>query len=203
MNIPDLIRDLEEAGISLWEDAGELRFRAPRGALTKSLRDALRESKTSVLECLRSRSTKDPIESNPVEQFKPFPLTDIQAAYLFGRRNSFAYGGVGCHGYAEFVFPSLDPSVAESAWRALIGRHAALRTVIDSDGTQRVLAQVPDYKIRVADLRSAPTSNWQAAVTQLRREMDHRLYEPDQWPLFDLRITLTPVGAVLHFSLDL
>ena len=32
--------------------------------------------------------------------------------------------------------------------------------------------------------------------------MDHRVYAPGEWPLFDLRLSVSGRQAILHFSVD-
>ena len=83
---------------------------------------------------------------------EPFPLTEIQQAYWLGRQAGRPLGGVATHSYLELEVTDLDLARLESALGVLIGRHDALRTVVRPDGRQQVLADVPAYRIAVADL---------------------------------------------------
>ncbi|WP_449065132.1 TubC N-terminal docking domain-related protein [Planomonospora algeriensis] len=195
-----LIADMESAGIRLWEEEGRLRFRAPKGALTEDRRAALLDAKPEIIEQLRRDSAAETVRPRPEHRLDPFPLTDVQQAYLIGRNDAFGYGGVACHGYVEVAFAELDPERAQAAWRTLIGRHDMLRAVIHPDGHQNVLAEVPAYDVRVADLRGADPEEELAAI---REEMAHKVYPPGAWPLFELRITRTDGGDLLHASIDL
>lgn len=192
-----LVDDLETAGVQLWEESGNLRFRAPAGVMTDDRRALLRGHKDVVLDLLRRRSREVGITTRPAERFEPFPLTDMQAAYLLGRRAVFRHGGVSCHGYGELAFPELDSTRLEAAWQALIERHDMLRAVIGTDGTQRILPDVPGYRIEEIDLRAPGVS-----IEAIREELGHRVYQPDQWPMFDLRVSRDDGGARLHFSID-
>ncbi|MBB5078728.1 non-ribosomal peptide synthetase [Nonomuraea endophytica] len=198
--VQELIAELETAGIRLWEDDGRLRFRAPKGALTPERRAAVQAVKGEILEVLRLEASAEVFTADPGGRFEPFPLTDVQQAYLLGRNDAFGFGGVACHGYVEVAFAELDPVRAQAAWRALIRRHDMLRAVVHADGYQRVLPEVPDYEIRVTDLRGVDPG---AAIAAIREEMGHTVYPVGAWPLFELRITLTDEGAVLHASIDL
>ncbi len=200
MNPAELIRELEHLGVRLWEEAGALRFRAPKGVLTESRRAALSQHKQAVLEHLRAANA--PIEAHPEARHDPFPLTDVQAAYLLGRRKSFLYGGVGCHAYGELALPGLDAARLEHAWRCLIARHDMLRAVILTDGTQQVLRAVPEYRMRVDDLRGAPAARVEQALMTTREELGHQVHDPATWPLFELRATLTEGVDRLHVSID-
>ncbi|MGH3186205.1 MAG: amino acid adenylation domain-containing protein [Streptosporangiaceae bacterium] len=202
MSTADLISELRDAGVRLWEEDGQVHFRAPHGIMTPLRLEALRSQKQAVIDHLRASSGAVTVVPEPAARHDPFPLTDVQGAYLLGRGTAFPYGRVACHGYGELAVPSLDPGELEAAWQTLITRHDMLRAVIDVTGSQRVLADVPPYHIRVSDLRGASPDDVAAARAATRADMDHRVYQPGEWPLFDLRLTLTRDGAFLHMSID-
>ncbi|GAA1880368.1 non-ribosomal peptide synthetase [Streptantibioticus ferralitis] len=202
MSPAELIAELRRGGVTLWEESGELRYRAPKGALTPQQRDALRSAKSVVIEHLRAESTPTAITPAPQAAHEPFPLTDVQAAYLLGRNDAFGYGGVACHVYLEVNYPDLDPQRVEAAWNRLIERHDMLRAVIEADGSQRVLPSVPHLSVPAADLREAESERIESALEAVREELGHRVHETTQWPLFDLRVSRCPDRAVLHLSLD-
>ncbi|MBI3687539.1 MAG: amino acid adenylation domain-containing protein [Actinobacteria bacterium] len=148
-----------------------------------------------------------PIVGDPARRHDEFPLTDSQQALWIGRGDAVALGNVGCHGYFEWD-GDLDPARFAVAWRALVRRHDALRTVIGRDGTQRVLSDPPDYPIPVLDLRSTPADDAEKTLLALRDQLSHQVMDDGQWPLFDVRMSLLPDGLVagrrtrLHLSLD-
>jgi pyochelin synthetase len=198
-SIAELVAELWNDGISLWEDGAQLRFRAPKGAITDRRRQQLRDGKEAILTYLRAG---DPVLlADPAGRFEPFPLTDVQAAYALGRRAAFDYSG-SCQLYLEVALPLLAGSHFEDAWNALVRRHDMLRAVVHADGYQRVLEEVPRYRIAVADLRGATAEAVERSVTATRGEMDHRSYAGDAWPLFELRVTQTAAHSVLHVSFD-
>ena len=83
-----LILDLAERGISLRASGGKLAFTAPRGVLTEDQRDALRQAKSEILAELTARENAS-IVPDPANRHLPFPLTDIQTAYLVGRNEAY------------------------------------------------------------------------------------------------------------------
>ena len=85
-----LIAELERLGVQLWEESGELRFRAPRGVFTDERREALRENKAAVVQALRRLREQPAVTAGEEQRHDPFPLTDVQAAYLLGRHDAFA-----------------------------------------------------------------------------------------------------------------
>jgi pyochelin synthetase len=203
MNALDLIAHLENEGVRLWEDGGDLRFRAPSGVMTPERQAELSREKENVIALLRRRNGALLLVDDPKARHEPFPLTDLQSAYLIGRGKIFPYGGTGCHGYAELLFPELDGEKLTIVWNRIIRRHEMLRAIVNAYGLQRILSDVPACVIPVQDLRGLDAREVDACIGRIRAEMDHRLYDPTVWPLFELRLTLTAQGALLHFSIDL
>ncbi|HEX5717204.1 MAG TPA: amino acid adenylation domain-containing protein, partial [Thermoanaerobaculia bacterium] len=118
---------------------------------------------------------------------EPFPLSDIQQAYLVGRAELFELGGVGPTSYLEADWPELDVPRLEAAWRRLVERHDMLRAVVLPGGRWQILREVPAYEIRIEE-------------GDPREEMSRRLFDPGRWPLFELRVT---GGRRLHVARDL
>ncbi|MEU5724808.1 amino acid adenylation domain-containing protein [Micromonospora sp. NPDC047738] len=196
-----LVTDLERAGLRLWAEDGTLKFRAPAGFMTDERRAQLRARRDEILAHL-ANGRLPRVVPDQEHRHDPFPVTEVQSAYLLGRGSTFAYGGVACHGYGELHYPDLDPERMTRAWRALIARHDMLRAVIDIDGSQRVLPHVDDYHVAVHDLRGRERGEFDRGVAEVRAEMDHRVFRPDAWPLFEARVTRGDDEAVLHVSVD-
>lgn len=132
---------------------------------------------------------------DPAHRHDPFPLTDAQRAYWIGRSDELPLGGVGTNHYVEFDGENVDLTRLTGAWRRLIDRHDALRTVIDADGRQRVLSEVPPFDIPVT-------------TDDFRAELAHRRADLGRWPLFEVRARRyvrdgrqrTRVGISLDYS---
>ncbi|MFJ7331625.1 condensation domain-containing protein, partial [Streptomyces cyaneofuscatus] len=124
-----------------------------------------------------------PFVTDEAARYEPFPATDVQRAYWFGRRPEFTLGGVGCHFYTEFDGTDVDLDRLESAWNVLIDRHDILRAVFDDQGMQRVQQSVPRFTIHVEDA----AGDGEQELEQLRDTMSHRVFDPTAWPLFDVR----------------
>lgn len=134
----------------------------------------------------------EPSDSVPVPQHtapvdEPFPLTRVQHAYWIGRSGAFGLGDVACHFYLEYDCENLDLDRYEQAWNRAIRRHGMLRTIITDDGRNRVLDQVPDYRVRRHDLTVVDPDERPHRLADLRRQLSHRVHRPDRWPLFDVR----------------
>ncbi|MFD9735282.1 amino acid adenylation domain-containing protein [Umezawaea sp. NPDC059074] len=186
MSAPEIVDELRGLGVDLWAEEGQIRFRAPRGVLTDDRRAALRAHKAEIVDLL-ARDATPVVTADPAARAEPFPLTDVQTAYLLGRQDPFGYGGVACHGYLEVEYPDLDPARVEDAWNRLVQRHDMLRAVVEADGYQHVLPEVPRCRVPLEDSRDA-----------VRADLGHRMHATDVWPLFELRVT----PGVLHISMD-
>ncbi|GIJ32681.1 non-ribosomal peptide synthetase [Micromonospora sediminimaris] len=209
MNASDLLDEFASAGIRVWREGQQLRFRAPRGSMTDELLTRLRQSKAELLASMSDTTGNaaeqlDPVwRDQPEARDEPFPLTDIQSAYLFGRNPAFAYGGVSCHLYQEFEYPAdIDPERMRQAWDGLVRRHDALRTVIQEDGSQRVLPAPPRTGLTVTDLRGAPADAVRQTIVGVRDELSHRVHPTGERPMYELRLTLAADRSVLHVSVD-
>ncbi|WP_216834432.1 non-ribosomal peptide synthetase [Falsiroseomonas tokyonensis] len=130
---------------------------------------------------------------------EPFPLTDLQMAYLAGRGAALPLGGP-CHSYWEFAVTAEAPAL-EAALNRLVAAHDMLRAVIDPDGRQRVLPQVPVYRIAVQDWRGLPDAPQRLAA--LQTEFENLRFDAARWPLFRAEISRTPAGTRLHLAVDL
>ena len=74
-------------------------------------------------------------------------------SYWVGRSGVYDLGNVATHCYFELDAQDLDIERAEEAWNLLIQRHGMMRVLIQPDGKQRILKQVPRYQIAVSDIR--------------------------------------------------
>ncbi|MEM8676928.1 MAG: amino acid adenylation domain-containing protein [Cyanobacteria bacterium P01_G01_bin.67] len=119
------------------------------------------------------------IIANPKDKYTPFPLTDIQQAYLIGRSDAFALGNVATHGYREIETVGVSIDEVETAWNKLIQRHEMLRMVVTEDGKQRILNDVPEYKIKRSPL--APLNKGGT-----RERLSHQIISLDTFPLFEI-----------------
>ncbi|GLX40352.1 non-ribosomal peptide synthetase [Streptomyces roseochromogenus] len=203
MIVGEFVAELNAAGVAMYEEEGKLRYRAPQGVMTPDRLETLRTHRDAVLALLRAQEYGAAVSADPASAHEPFPLTDVQAAYLLGRSEAFDYGGVACHGYLEIALPHWGAARIETAWNELIRRHPMLRVVVSAEGYQRVLPDVPHYDVRHEDLRGAAAEVRTRALEATRGEMSHQVRQTDQWPLFDLRVTETDESLLLHVAVDL
>ncbi|MBG3105137.1 type I polyketide synthase [Proteus mirabilis] len=140
------------------------------------------------------------------ERYAPFPLTPIQHAYWIGRKNLFNYGGVACHAIFEWDCQRQiwEPASLEKAWNKVIQRHDMLRMIIDDDGQQRILKEVPYFHFIQHDLTNLTQQEQQESLTQIREALSYRVLPTESWPLFEVEISwLNNDCYRLHINLDL
>jgi amino acid adenylation domain-containing protein len=139
----------------------------------------------------------------PERRFEPFPLSDIQMAYLLGRNDYATLGGNSCHLYWEFENAEWDVERLSRAWNRLVARHEMLRAVFLPDGRQQTLREVEAYRLEVQDLRGESESERERRLEAVRGEMSHERFAPERWPLFRIAVSRLPGRMRLHFSIDL
>ena len=150
------------------------------------------------------KTSSAPFISISMDQHEPFPLNAIQEAYWLGRSEDFEMGGVGCHLYIEFEQEGLDTEQLQKSWQQIVQRHEMLRAIIDENGNQRVLQNVPTYHIEHEDISTLSKTKKQESIERIRSHMSHRTYDASVWPLFEIKTTqMHPRITRVHFSYDL
>ncbi len=173
MKAETLLAELLRADVHLWIEGDRLRYRAPKGVLTSTLRNQLSQQKEEIIALLQLQSSVQEHNSPlpkivpaPEQRYQPFPLNDIQQAYWLGRNGTFEVSNVSNHLYLEIDCTNLDLEQLNQALQVLIERHDMLRAIVLADGQQQILASVPLYQIQVLDLRS-PDQEKQETAPQL------------------------------------
>lgn len=143
------------------------------------------------------------IVPNPRDRYLPFPITDVQQAYWIGRNGAFDLSNVATHAYTEIDCIDLDLERFEKTWQRLIERHEMLRAIVQPDGQQRILEQVPPYKIEVLDLQGKSPDIVAFQLAEIRDRMSHEVLPADQWPLFKFQAAQFSENKVrLYISID-
>lgn len=141
---------------------------------------------------------------DPASRHRPFPLREIQQAYLVGRRGDFGIGNIASNVYLELDCDGLDLERFGRAWQRLIERHDMLRVTIEESGEQTILEAVPPYSIPERDVRGRGESEVASALSDCHDDMVFNARRLDAWPLFDVRATrLKDRLYRLHFCFDL
>ena len=144
------------------------------------------------------------VQPDVKNRFDPFPLTDLQQAYLIGRSEGIELGNISCHGYAEVDMEDWDRERFQAALQRIIDRHEMLRCVVLPEGRQQILSSGTQYEIKVNDLRKLDAATSAARLASIRSRMSHQIHASDQWPLFEFCVSLLDAKTSrLHISTDL
>ena len=147
------------------------------------------------------------IEARPVaalEDGSPFPLTHVQRAYWLGRSAHIELGGVAAHGYLEMACEDLDETQLENALNRVIAAHPMLRAVITDAGEQRILEDVPQYRIACEDWRDDTIEQAEQKCAATRDRMRQQILPFDVWPMFEIRLSRMPQDKwIMHLSFDI
>ncbi|MGX8797830.1 amino acid adenylation domain-containing protein [Fusibacter sp. JL298sf-3] len=143
------------------------------------------------------------LKRDAANAYEPFPLTDVQYAYWIGRSGLYELGGVSTHCYFELETEEVLPEVLEAAWNRLIAHHDMMRAVILPTGTQKILKEVPAYKIAHTDLSDLSVAEAETALMAIRDKMSHQVIDVSTWPIFDIKWSQLSGGkGRLHISFD-
>ncbi|WDE02361.1 non-ribosomal peptide synthetase [Thalassomonas actiniarum] len=161
MVIAKFINEINAKGIKLWQENGQLKFKAAKGAWTDEVREKVIANKKEIIEFLCQRSQKADVpailpvtrikeDGSPIESF---PLSFAQERLWFIDQLE-----PGSTGYslpvAVTVSGELNIELLEQAFNLLIARHESLRTVFATyEGTaQQVILEHIAFKLEHVDL---------------------------------------------------
>lgn len=194
-----LLEQLRRKNVTVWAADGQLRFKAHAGVLQDSDKAQLKAHKEALLALLSREQSAPAFRSDPDARLEPFPLTDVQQAYLMGRNRLFEYGDVACHIYMQLSYDVLDAARVESVWNRLVECHEMLRAVVYEDGRQQILSQVPHLHV---------TDYGAESPDALMARLGHTRYTIGRWPFFSIGVSRAAgaIGgaerSILHFSIE-
>ena len=165
---------------------------------------ALRLSSAKRKAVLKKDAGLPAVQPDVQNRFEPFPLTDLQQAYLIGRSEGIELGNISCHGYAEVEMEDWDRERFQAALQKIIDRHEMLRCIVLPEGRQQILPSPQKYEIKVNDFRKLDAATAAAKLATIRAGMSHQVHPSDQWPLFEFCVSLLDAKiSRLHISTDL
>lgn len=172
-----------------------------KAGVSVKLADMLKDATLGSWVRLVEQGRRCSVEQEPecIVDGQPFALTDMQRAYWLGRQTVFPLGGIAAHGYLEIHEPKgkFDLPRLEKALNQTILAHPMLRTVLTPDGQQKVLPEVPWYRIH--------SRCGTHATAECREEMRAEVLPAETWPLFNICVSGTDNApcAYLHISFDI
>lgn len=190
--------DFSNRNIQLWTEDGKIKFKAAAGVLTLEDKNFLKENKDVVIECLLQENVT--IVEDRKNQYEPFGMTEIQQAYVLGRNPAFSYGGCACHIYMELEYDELDAVRVQNVWNTLIQRHPMLRTVMSVEGYQQTMETTREFEVALFQFDGEEETV--AGRRAIKKEFDHKIYQPQQWPLYSVIVSKGEGKDILHLSIE-
>ncbi|MGB3464903.1 MAG: HAD-IIIC family phosphatase, partial [Cyclobacteriaceae bacterium] len=186
MNIGILLRSINEAGVRLFIEAGELKVKAPDGKLAEDLVEAIRTHKPELIELLNSKT----YERIPVAKPAPrYPLSRLQMDYWLLSKMDHAdsvhniTNAFTCKG-------RLDTNLLEKAFESVIAKHEILRTVFleDQDGTpfQKILEKTQPFRVKTYHI--ADQVNPSDSIDEIIISEQNTVFDLSAFPLY--RVTV-------------
>jgi amino acid adenylation domain-containing protein len=123
-----------------------------------------------------------------------FDLPDSPFAQWVGGQ---VLGPAGARLHVEWQHDGVDVGRLREAWREVVERHAALRTVVRSGG-RVVLHPVPDFDIEVLDLSTDDPDKAERRLQDVRDEVRRASAEA----VFDLRVVRLRDQVRVHLGVD-
>lgn len=199
-SVKNRILEFESLGIHLYADGEKLRYKASKERMSPEIIAELKAHKAELLEALQTKDAAISLTVDRANRFEPFPLTDVQSAYLMGRGNLFEYGGVSCHVYLELKYQDLETPKVKEIWNKLVQKYDMLHAVIDEGGFQQVLEHFPALDVPEWDLVQNPerTEDYET----FRKEFGDNAFPIGKFPMFGLAVSRHKDFCILHLSIE-
>lgn len=199
MNVTELLAELSQRNVKLSVDSGQLNIRAPKGVLTKELRDSLTESKAEILAFLQAANASTTPQLVPIERTDTLSLSLTQER-LWQLEKLLSDNSSHNLPVAFRINGNLDVAVLEKAIAQMVRRHEVLRaSFIEKDGESvSVIASDLDWHLPVIDLQDLPPAEREEkakAIAQAAAKHQFKLSEAPIW--FAKLVCLAPDECVL------
>ena len=192
MTVFELMSKLGAAGIKLWLEEEQLKFKAPKGALSKELKDELVAKKSDVIDFLKAtRVGGDNTEATiPVaDRRKPQLLSFSQRRMWFIDQLMPANSTFHIPA-ALFLNGRLDQQALTAAFEQLIERHESLRTVFKTKGEEpiQVIQPAAGFSLPLLDLTDLPETERQNKARELAEKEIQQPFNLTTGPLIRGRL---------------
>ncbi|PAJ75704.1 hypothetical protein CJF42_03475 [Pseudoalteromonas sp. NBT06-2] len=184
----NLLGQLKKAKIKLWAEEGQLKFFAPKGAMTPDLKAKVRSNKAKLI-ALLGKSVSEVrtgiSDIQPCDRQKPLAVSYPQQRMWL--MEHMGQGGV--HNNIPAVLKlngSLNSENLNRALKCLVKRHESLRTVFySSDGVpvQKILSHTA-FELQLHDLTKLPQEQKKTSADELVKEQISYVFNIDEEILF-------------------
>ncbi|ELR66769.1 Long-chain-fatty-acid--CoA ligase [Photobacterium marinum] len=193
MDMHDLKLVLDERNIRLSLEGEQLKFSAPKGAMSEEIKQAIRFHKPRLLIELKQESLPElpGIARHIGETYQPFPMTPIQQAYYVGECGGLKQSTLPCF-YHEYRLHDVDLGRLEAAIRALIKDFPVLRLKFFEDNRQQVVPWNDDWRLDIRDFRKHSVDECNALCTEIKHQHLNELPPLDSGQPFRFTVIRRP-----------
>ena len=188
MTLTELRLACARAGIRVWAEPGQLRVKAPAGAVTAEIREALAARKQELLALLAA----------PHGEFSPLSSSQ-RSLWLLHQADPETLPAYTVRA-ARRLRGRLHRDHFEAALRVLVARHDPLRTAFDHHEGEPWLQVLPAVPVALGehDVSALPPAEREAAWRALLAEEGRRAFDVTAAPLFTVHlVALAPEEHVL------
>lgn len=189
MTVFELITQLGSKGIKLWLDNGQLKFKAPKGALTPDLKAELVEKKEEVIQFLANTKVVEKDAIPQVERAAHMPLSFAQQRLWFADQlnpDSAAYNIPA----ALIIEGQLDQEALRRSFEYVIQRHESLRTTFSEENGEgvQVIHQLERFDLPEQDLSHLPDDEAMATAVAIAEEDIHSPFDLKTGPVIRCKL---------------
>lgn len=201
MEIESLLLRYQSLGINLYIKDEDLAYSAPQNVINSKIKEELNQNKDLIINYLKETDSSIIIDKS--NKYTPFPLTDIQLAYMVGRNESYRLGGFGCIVYAEYLTEKIDHKVFQKAWDIVLNYNEMLNAKILTNGMQKISEQPKDYIIKTYNIEKKSDQELEYHLSRIRKEYLEKEYNIYNGELYDIAVTTSDNYSIIHFSIDM
>jgi amino acid adenylation domain-containing protein len=197
-----LLSELKNLKIKLWLENNQLRYKAPKGALTADLRIELVERKADIIQFLADTQLDSEDELPPivaVSRNEKLPLSFAQQRLWFlnqleGKSATYNMSA------AECLVGSLHISALKQSLLEIAQRHEILRTTFPTvNGEPVIQLSAIHYQLPIINLQDIPSEEQSVEIQRLVNEESRHSFDLSKDPLF--RTTLLQLNDESHILL--
>lgn len=139
----------------------------------------------------------------PEKKWEPFELSELQQAYVVGRKQEIELGRMATHGYVELSCTAYDHERFCTALKRVFQRHEVLRDCIMPDGYQYFEKELPEIRVPLFDLSQKGEEEIREAIEEMRGSMVCTVLPLAKAPMLFANVHLLPQGrALIHIYFD-
>ncbi len=196
MKTSELLSQLRHLGVKLWVEGGELKCKAPKGALTQELREGLGAKKHELIGILTPSATDSVAIIPRAPRDEPLVLSFTQQRLWF--LDQMEPGVITYNMWAAMTLVGdLDVKALGRSIDEVVRRHEVLRTTFDAvDGVPRQIIS-PDYHVDVEFIDGAAAQiDDDDALSRLLLDRLERPFDLERGPM--VRVTLLKRSERAH-----